>query len=523
MATTRAWTTPKSQGDQLTPAEANNLNDLPMARGGTNDLLDGLVIDLGDYDLNILNSAAGAGRFDVDLDYTQMSGSAYPTFASARTVSGYAAPLAPHWTAGEYTTTGQRHQQVANSVNISYWVTLPTGMQVTGVVVRLKKAAGAGSLPGTMPTVNFGYYDLTADTFTSIGTQADTSADIATYKTYHAVTLTFSAHTIAVSRNYLITITGDNNSTGAGDGLYVYRPVLNVTVPSLRAILRDARLGRGHIVQHGAHHIGHALPDALVDLGNNAVPDAADQWHVTLAAEMRVPVGDGHRELDRLAQVRAPKRRGRVVGEQRRHPRDLRHGRARCRAVVTLTLADGGRDDGRHRASVRQRTQRHLVMARRQAHRHEAREGHQPGGHLGREAGLAHLDLDPALGRRGGIVGAVGAKLHVDRAHLLRRRLLPQRHPDLGRTGAAHRSAGLSTFPGLPGTTGPACLAGRASGARTSHRTASHPGPTLARSARASTTDRGTTAARLPGTTDLSTTGTRAGLTSTNQLATATP
>ena len=236
MATTRAWTTPKSTGDQLTAAEANNLNDLPMARGDTNALLDDMSIDLGAYDLFITNTGAGVGRFDVDLDYTELSGSAYPTFASAKTVSGYAAPLAPHWTAGEYTATGQRHQQVANSVNISYWVALPTGMQVTGVVVRFKKAAGAGSLPGAMPTVDFGYYDLTSDTFTSVGTVADTSADIATYKTYHAVTLTFAAHTIAVSRNYLITITGDNNSTGAGDGLYVYRPVLNVTVPSLRAL-----------------------------------------------------------------------------------------------------------------------------------------------------------------------------------------------------------------------------------------------------------------------------------------------
>lgn len=236
MATVRAWTTPKTVGQKLTAAEANNLNSLPMARGDANPLLDDMNIDLGAYDLSVTNAAAGAGRFDVDADYLRLSGNGYPAL-TARTVTGYAPPATAHFDPAEYTATAQRHQQVANSVNIGYWLTLPIGTGITGVTVRFKKGAGAGSLPGTLPTVELGYYDLSSDAYTSLGTQADTSADIATYKTYHAVTLTLGAtHTVAASRNYILTVTGDNASTGSSDGLYVYRPVLALSVTSLRAL-----------------------------------------------------------------------------------------------------------------------------------------------------------------------------------------------------------------------------------------------------------------------------------------------
>jgi hypothetical protein len=236
MTAVRAWTTPKTVGQKLTAAEANNLNDLPMARGDANPLLDDMSIDLGAYDLSVLNAGAGAGRFDIDADYLRLSGSGYPALV-ARTVTGCAPPTTAHFDPAEYTATAQRHQQVANSANIGYWLALPIGIGITGVTIRLKKGAGAGSLPGTLPSLSLGYYDLTADTFTSLGTQADTSADIATYKTYHAVTLTLGAtHTVAASRNYILTLTGDNASTGLSDGLFVYRPVLALSVTSLRAL-----------------------------------------------------------------------------------------------------------------------------------------------------------------------------------------------------------------------------------------------------------------------------------------------
>lgn len=235
---TRAFATPKSQGQQLLPSEANALDDgqyYAVSRNGDSALLDDCAIELGDNDLSVINAGAGTGRFRPDADYTKFLGTGYPTFATARTVSLASCPVHAMLDAAEFVPNAQRWQQQQASKTANFWLWLPIGAVIKSVTVYVKKASGTGSLPGVLPSFNFGYYDMSTDTFTSVVTKADAPADLTAYRAYHAMTSGTVTHTIATGRNYLITFTGDDDSTNLATGLYVYRPLVSVEIGSLRA------------------------------------------------------------------------------------------------------------------------------------------------------------------------------------------------------------------------------------------------------------------------------------------------
>lgn len=238
-APAKVFSTPKSTGDQLQANEINAIDDAQynrISRSGDSALLDDSAIEMGAYDLSVLNTGAGVGRFRPDADYTEFGGTGYPSFSSARTVSTVTCPVECVLNQTEFTSNGQRWQQVQASKTLNYWLWLPTGAVIKSVTVYVKKASGTAGLPGVLPSFNFGYCDMAADSFTSVATKTDAPADLAAYRLYHAMTSATVTHTVAVNRNYLITFTGDDDSTNISTGLFVYRPMVNVEISSLRAV-----------------------------------------------------------------------------------------------------------------------------------------------------------------------------------------------------------------------------------------------------------------------------------------------
>lgn len=236
-APAKVFSTPKSTGDQLQASEINAIDDAQynrISRSGDSDLLDDSAIDLGDYNLSILNAGAGAGLFQPDADYTQFGGIGWPSFGTARTASTLTCPVECVADQTEFAPNGQRWQQIQASKTANFWLWFPPGIVIKSVTVYVKKAAGTVGLPGVLPSFNFGYYDMSTDSFTSVVTKTDAPADIAAYRLYHAMTSTTVTHTVAVNRNYLIAFTGDDDSTNISTGLFVYRPMVSVEISDLR-------------------------------------------------------------------------------------------------------------------------------------------------------------------------------------------------------------------------------------------------------------------------------------------------
>lgn len=236
MAPTRAFTTPISTGERVTASQFNALDDgqyAALVRNGTAALTASSAITLGGFHFTV--SGGGAGKFKPDADYTEFSGSGYPSLVT-RTVTDFVPAVGPVFTTGEYTPTAQRFQQVSASKNLGFLLSLPIGTVVKSVTCYVKKGGGTAGLPGVMPGIELGYYTLSTDAFTQVGIVADATGTLVNYRLLHALTLGSLSHTIAAGRNYIVTLYGDDDSTNSSTGLYVYRPQITVEVTQLRAM-----------------------------------------------------------------------------------------------------------------------------------------------------------------------------------------------------------------------------------------------------------------------------------------------
>jgi hypothetical protein len=243
MPPAKVFSVPKVQGEILYASEVNALDDAQadrIARSGTSALTAAATVDLGAFDLII--SGSGVGRFEPDADVTNFGGTGFPGIPG-RTLTDVVPPVMPVY---DKTTTPiafqesiERVQQVdtTGSPALNFWVSLPVGCTITSLKVGLKKAAG-GSLPAVFPTVGLYRQDLATDTLAIVGsTVADAPANIAAYKLYHRVEVTFGAgHTVAAGYGYLVTVTGDDNSTSAATGVFIYRPSVTLAISTLRQI-----------------------------------------------------------------------------------------------------------------------------------------------------------------------------------------------------------------------------------------------------------------------------------------------
>jgi len=283
MSSTKVFIPAISTGERLTAAKINGLDTAQynsLTRNENVPLLADSGFDLSAFDFLILGS--GAGKFKPDGAYTEFQG--YPKVdATSRAVTGYAPPAVAMY--DKVSSVGfsegiQRIQQVVVSRTLNFWITLPIGTVISTVSVGLKKASGTAGLPGVMPTVALYYYDMTTDsTATAVGSAAaDTSANIAAYRTFHLVTTASLNHTVAAGRNYIVSVTGDDDSSSSGTGLNIYRPYMTVTASTLRAMLRAhaGRIGRRtRAGQHGgqvaAHGVGRTAHQPRLDAGQNGL------------------------------------------------------------------------------------------------------------------------------------------------------------------------------------------------------------------------------------------------------------
>ena len=243
MPPSRAFPVPKSDGEILTAAEINALDDQQfdrIARSGTSTLTAAAVIALDAYDLTV--STGGAGRFRPDADITQFGGSGFPGIPG-RTLADVVPPVMPIY---DKTTTPiafqesiERIQQVDDTgpPTLNFWVSLPVGCIITSLKVGLKKAA-SGTLPAVFPTVGLYRQDLATDSLAIVGsTVADAPVDLAAYKLYHRVEVTFGlGHTVTAGYGYLVSVTGDDNSTSIANGVFIYRPSVTLAISTLRQI-----------------------------------------------------------------------------------------------------------------------------------------------------------------------------------------------------------------------------------------------------------------------------------------------
>lgn len=241
----KVFSTPKSDGQLLTAAEINAIDDAQADRVGTSGpstLTANSGVVLATYDFAV--GGGTTGKFKPDADKLYFTGSGWPNFDVARSMTSYVAPCYAHinQTAPLAFDTGgaEAIQQIDNTgpPAMNFWVTLPVGAVVASVTVSFKKAAGAGALPGTMPTVALYRHNLDTDAITTVISAAtDATATLADYKLYHGVTATSGlGHIVAEGFNYFVTVTGDNNSTSTANGLYLYRPRFSLTLATLRQI-----------------------------------------------------------------------------------------------------------------------------------------------------------------------------------------------------------------------------------------------------------------------------------------------
>lgn len=259
-APSRAFSLPISTGDQISPAACNRLDDgqfWAVTRNGTTALLSTsgvqgagftftfdcsdnptskLVFKTDTADAEFLST--GAGRFVLPGNRTHFTDATeYPTVEThtATDVVPGCTPIYDKSTTPGFAEGLQRIQQVAATQTLNYWLNLLPGTVIKSVTVYLKKAAGTAGLPGSLPGIGLYYYNIDSESSTQVGSSvADTSANIAAYRTHHALTVGSLSHTVEAARNYILSITGDDDSTSAGTGLYIYRPKVTVEVSSLR-------------------------------------------------------------------------------------------------------------------------------------------------------------------------------------------------------------------------------------------------------------------------------------------------
>ncbi len=245
MAPTKVFSVPKSDGEILTAAEVNALDDQQfdrIARSGTSTLTAAAVIGLDAYDLTV--STAGVGRFRPDADATLFGGTGFPGIPG-RTLTDVIPSAhvhfdrynggAPSWSES------QSHivQQIDSTgpPGFAFWLSIPAGCTLTSLKVGFKKAA-SGTLPAVFPTVGLYRQDITTDTLSLVGSPvADAPADLAAYKLYHRVEVTFGlGHTVTAGYAYLVAISGDDTSSDTATGVQVYRPSVTLALSTLRQI-----------------------------------------------------------------------------------------------------------------------------------------------------------------------------------------------------------------------------------------------------------------------------------------------
>ena len=133
----------------------------------------------------------------------------------------------------EFVPNAQRWQQVQASVTTNFWLWLPVGAVIktspsTSRRHRVRRDSRAYCRR------SFWILHDVVGLYTSITTKTDAPADLTAYRTLHAMTSSTVTHTVETGRNYLITFTGDDDSTDISTGLFVYRPLVSVEIGSLR-------------------------------------------------------------------------------------------------------------------------------------------------------------------------------------------------------------------------------------------------------------------------------------------------
>lgn len=241
----KAFTLPKSQGEQFQPSEANAIDDGQadrLSRSYVTPLTAAAGVDCDDYDFTV--TSTGTGRFKPEADKTEFSGSGFPLFATVRTLTDVVPPTCVHFdrsaSPAVFAENGFTHiQQVGGGASdaINFWISLPIDAVLTSVKVPVKKASG-GTLPSAFPTVALYRVDLTASesAITVASAVTDAPADLAAYKAFHVIERSVSNHIVLAGNNYLITVTGDDNSSNISNGVFIYRPRVTFTMDRIKFI-----------------------------------------------------------------------------------------------------------------------------------------------------------------------------------------------------------------------------------------------------------------------------------------------
>jgi len=236
MASTRAFTAPISTGEQVSAAAFNQLDDgqyYSVSRNGSVSLAVTSTIDMGSGALDFVITGTGTGRFKPKATTTQFTGSGWPEVES-RTVTSWVPPVSCDFLEADWVASASAYTQKLASKVIRFYLTLPIDAQLDAVRIGFQKAAAASGLPGIMPQISLDYLTLSTGAYTNIGSVSDTAASEAAYEAYHIVSLTSLTHAVAVGRRYILTVTGDNNTTSSSDGLLVVCPYVDLTVTKLR-------------------------------------------------------------------------------------------------------------------------------------------------------------------------------------------------------------------------------------------------------------------------------------------------
>lgn len=236
MTSTRAFSSPISTGEQVTASAFNQLDDgqyYSVSRNGSVSLAASSTIDLGSGALDFTISGTGTGRLKLKATTTQFTGSGWPEVES-RAVTGWVPPTSCDFLEADWVASASAYTQKLASKVIRFYLTLPIDGQLDAVRIGFQKAAAASGLPGVMPNISLDYLTLATGAYTNLGSVSDTAASEAAYEAYHIVSLTSLTHTVAVGRRYILTVTGDNNTTSSSDGLLVTSPYVDLTALKLR-------------------------------------------------------------------------------------------------------------------------------------------------------------------------------------------------------------------------------------------------------------------------------------------------
>lgn len=234
--------------DGSTPVPAAFLNkmrtELPSAvdgRGGsyTNTSLlkwttsgAGLTID-GDSLITIASTGGLTISSEINgtLAYAAGSVAAYVNLAA-----GYADPT--QWlfesTNPTTLTTAPRWKQQTNGPPggpLLIPLDVPVGQTITGITARVKGFSGASGtdIPGTPPSIQLVWQDVTSLTLTSLGSQADPSTTVAGYNATHSIALTGLSEVVSSSRRYWVRLIGEAGIFTTGNmELHAIQPTLSI-------------------------------------------------------------------------------------------------------------------------------------------------------------------------------------------------------------------------------------------------------------------------------------------------------